>query len=72
MGVKLCGGRVIAEGQWDVRGTLDVDREAPVLRPHRCRTDVRIGHRRRCRDGEALEMGGCAGRRSLPDNKEQF
>ena len=30
MGVKLCGGRVIAEGHWDVRGTLDVDREAPV------------------------------------------
>ena len=30
MGVKLRGGRVIAEGQWDARGTLGVDREAPV------------------------------------------
>ena len=30
MGVKLRGGRVIAEGYWDARGTLGVDREAPV------------------------------------------
>ncbi|MGC2199604.1 MAG: OsmC family protein [Stellaceae bacterium] len=30
MGVKLRGGRVIAEGWWDARGTLGVDREAPV------------------------------------------
>jgi uncharacterized OsmC-like protein len=30
MGVKLQGGRVIAEGHWDARGTLGVDREAPV------------------------------------------
>jgi uncharacterized OsmC-like protein len=30
LGVKLRGGRVIAEGQWDARGTLGVDREAPV------------------------------------------
>ena len=30
MGVKLRGGRVISEGQWDARGTLGVDREAPV------------------------------------------
>ena len=30
MGVKLRGGRVIAEGQCDARGTLGVDREAPV------------------------------------------
>jgi uncharacterized OsmC-like protein len=30
MGVKLRGGRVIAEGHWDARGTLGVDREAPV------------------------------------------
>jgi uncharacterized OsmC-like protein len=30
MGVKLRGGRVITEGQWDARGTLGVDREAPV------------------------------------------
>ena len=29
MGVKLRGGRVIAEGHWDARGTLGVDREAP-------------------------------------------
>jgi uncharacterized OsmC-like protein len=30
MGVKLRGGRVIAEGHWDARGTLAVDREVPV------------------------------------------
>ena len=30
MGVKLRGGRVIAEGHWDACGTLGVDREAPV------------------------------------------
>lgn len=30
MGVELRGGRVIAEGHWDARGTLGVDREAPV------------------------------------------
>ena len=30
MGVKLRGGRVAAEGHWDARGTLGVDREAPV------------------------------------------
>ncbi len=30
MGVKLRGGRVIAEGQWDARGTLGIDRDAPV------------------------------------------
>jgi uncharacterized OsmC-like protein len=30
MAVKLRGGRVIAEGHWDARGTLGVDREAPV------------------------------------------
>jgi uncharacterized OsmC-like protein len=30
MGVKLRGGRVIAEGHWDARGTLGVDREVPV------------------------------------------
>jgi uncharacterized OsmC-like protein len=30
MGVKLRGGRVTAEGHWDARGTLGVDREAPV------------------------------------------
>ena len=30
MGVKLRGGRVIAEGHWDARGTLGVDRETPV------------------------------------------
>lgn len=30
MGVPLRGGRVIAEGQWDARGTLGVDKEAPV------------------------------------------
>jgi uncharacterized OsmC-like protein len=30
MGVRLRGGRVIAEGTWDARGTLGVDREAPV------------------------------------------
>ena len=30
MGVKLRGGRVIAAGYWDARGTLGVDREVPV------------------------------------------
>ena len=30
MGVKLRGGRVIAEGHWDACGTLGVDRGAPV------------------------------------------
>ena len=30
MGVKLRGGRVIAQGHWDARGTLGVDRGAPV------------------------------------------
>ncbi len=30
MGVEVRGGRVIAEGRWDARGTLGVDREAPV------------------------------------------
>src|ERR1700740_2591323 len=30
MGVKLRGGRVVAEGHWDARGTLGVDRAAPV------------------------------------------
>jgi uncharacterized OsmC-like protein len=30
MGVKLRAGRVIAEGHWDARGTLGVDREVPV------------------------------------------
>lgn len=30
MGVELRGGRVTAEGHWDARGTLGVDREAPV------------------------------------------
>jgi uncharacterized OsmC-like protein len=30
MGVKLRAGRVSAEGHWDARGTLGVDREVPV------------------------------------------
>jgi uncharacterized OsmC-like protein len=30
MGVKLRGGRVIAEGHWDARGTLGVDRNTPI------------------------------------------
>jgi uncharacterized OsmC-like protein len=30
MGVTIRGGRVIAEGHWDARGTLGVDRTAPV------------------------------------------
>jgi uncharacterized OsmC-like protein len=30
MGVRLRGGRVLAEGFWDARGTLGVEREAPV------------------------------------------
>jgi len=30
MGVALRGGRVVAEGSWDARGTLGIDRQAPV------------------------------------------
>jgi uncharacterized OsmC-like protein len=30
MSVNLRGGRVIAEGHWDARGTLGVDRDVPV------------------------------------------
>jgi uncharacterized OsmC-like protein len=30
MGVTIHGGKVIAEGVWDARGTLGVDRSAPV------------------------------------------
>ena len=30
MGVKLRNGRVFAEGHWDARGTLGVDRDVPV------------------------------------------
>lgn len=30
MGIELRGGRVVAEGQWDARGTLGIDRQAPV------------------------------------------
>jgi len=30
MGIPVRGGRVIAEGLWDARGTLGVDRAAPV------------------------------------------
>jgi len=30
MGVTISGGRVVAEGVWDARGTLGVDRSAPV------------------------------------------
>src|ERR1700733_15297554 len=30
MGVTIRGGKVIAEGIWDARGTLGVDRAAPV------------------------------------------
>jgi uncharacterized OsmC-like protein len=30
MGVNLRGGRVTAEGHWDARGTLGVDRDVPV------------------------------------------
>src|ERR1700745_4281529 len=30
MGVKLRSGQVVAEGHWDARGTLCVDRESPV------------------------------------------
>ena len=37
MGVVIRGGRVVAEGQWDARGTLGVDRAAPVGL-----TDVRL------------------------------
>src|SRR4029077_17700614 len=30
MGVSIRGGKVVAEGVWDARGTLGVDRSAPV------------------------------------------
>ena len=30
MGITVNGGRIVAEGIWDVRGTLGVDRTAPV------------------------------------------
>ena len=30
MGVELRGGRIIADGSWDARGTLGVDKESPV------------------------------------------
>jgi hypothetical protein len=30
MGIELRGGRVIAEGNWDARGTLGVDKTAPI------------------------------------------
>jgi uncharacterized OsmC-like protein len=30
MGVTVTGGRIVAEGVWDVRGTLGVDRSVPV------------------------------------------
>lgn len=30
MGVRLRGGRVVAQGLWDARGTLGVDRAVPV------------------------------------------
>ncbi|HEX5325111.1 MAG TPA: OsmC family protein [Acetobacteraceae bacterium] len=30
MGVTLRGGRIVAEGHWDARGTLGVDRAVPV------------------------------------------
>jgi uncharacterized OsmC-like protein len=30
MGVTVRSGRVIAEGTWDARGTLGIDRNAPV------------------------------------------
>jgi uncharacterized OsmC-like protein len=37
MGIPIRGGRVIAEGTWDARGTLGVDRAAPVAL-----TDVKL------------------------------
>lgn len=30
MGIELRGGRVVAEGHWDARGTLGIDRAVPV------------------------------------------
>jgi hypothetical protein len=54
MGVKLRGGRAVAQGKWDARGSLGVDREARSAgRPQRYRADLRIGHRCRSRDGAA-------------------
>ncbi len=30
MGIELRGGRIVAEGHWDARGTLGIDKTAPV------------------------------------------
>jgi uncharacterized OsmC-like protein len=30
MGIAIRGGRIVAEGNWDVRGTLGIDRTVPV------------------------------------------
>ena len=30
MGIELRGGRIVAEGHWDARGTLGIDRAVPV------------------------------------------
>ena len=30
MGIAVRGGRIVAEGSWDARGTLGIDRAAPV------------------------------------------
>ena len=40
MSVKLRGGRVVAQGKWDARGTLGVDREVGEVRDHRFRRNL--------------------------------
>jgi hypothetical protein len=66
MGVKLRNGRVFAEGHWDARGTLGVDRDVPVgLADIALR--VRVRHRRRCHDGAASRRDERAVLRHLSD-----
>lgn len=50
MGVTIRGGRVIAEGHWDARGTLGVDRSAPVGL-----TDIRLSFDVDC-DADAAKL----------------
>ena len=65
MGVKLRGGRVVAQGKWDARHAGRGSRSAG--RPHRYRADLRVGHRRRCRDGAASRRDERALLRHLPN-----
>ena len=45
LGIELAHVEVVAEGDWDPRGTLAMGKEFPVgLTAIRCRTTVRLGH----------------------------